>query len=426
MTLVPATTFGRLALMIAAVVLSLLLIMGLALRAFGIGPSGEIYADLVVGNVRLAQATRTSALPNNLMRAAQAPVNSRPALLPAQLLILRRVREAFGADSGVRFSNERIARVWIRPSNADYWIGVRVPAFFSQTVSYGLSILAFAALVVLAAAAWFARHLTKPLVRLADQAKTLASDDEWPALEDDKAPREIRILQSAMAQAANSVRNSVRERELLLAGVSHDLRTPLARLRLAIEMQHGVPESEREPMVGDIEEMDAIVGQFLDYVRDGRDEAEESIDLVALLQDLIAEAARDGYDWVFESAADHLPVLARNLALRRAVRNLMRNAQLHGAPPLALGLELNRAGAALAPHVAILVRDQGPGLPASLLPQIGQPFVRSSPSRSGVPGSGLGLSLVQRVARTHGGQLLISTPVHGGLEARLILPLSPL
>lgn len=422
----PATTFARLALLIAAVVLALMVIMALAVRAFGIGPSGGIYADLVVGNVRLAQTTNDAALPANLTRAAQPPAHGREARLPAQLLIRRRVHAAFGAGSQVRFANDREARVWIRPEGATHWTGVRVPAFVFQTVSYGLLILAFAALAVLLAAWWFARHLSRPLEQLAVGGKALAAGEEWTLSDDDSAPREVRVVQSALAQASMELRRSVRERELLLAGVSHDLRTPLARLRLAIELQGGLPSAEREPMVKDVEEMDAIIGQFLDYVRDGRDEAEETVDLVALVRDVLAASARDGFAWTLLPVPERLPLRCRAMALHRAVRNLVRNAEIHGAPPRALGLEVSPASAADGGHVAILIRDTGPGLPAAVLAQVGRPFVRATPARGGAAGSGLGLSLVERVARTHRGELIVSSPAEGGFEARLQLPLAPL
>jgi two-component system osmolarity sensor histidine kinase EnvZ len=420
----PATMFGRLGLLIAAVALSLMLIMALALRAFGLGPSGGIYADLVVGNVRLAQAVGDGALPGNLERVAQAPENSRAASLPAQLLILQRVRQAFGDGSRARFSNERVSRVWIQPAGANQWIGVRVPAFFLQTLSLGFLVLVFATIAVLFAAWWFARHLSKPLERLAANARTLAASEQWHVSDDRNAPREVREVQSALAQAASELRRSARERELLLAGVSHDLRTPLSRLRLAVELQSGVPPAERELMVGDIEEMDAIVGQFLDYVRDGRDEAEEIVDLVGMLHDLKEAAARDGMDWDLSATVpEHLPIRCRAMALRRALRNLMRNAQIHGAPPLMLEMQLSPDAPAAPKQVTIIVRDHGPGLPPPVLQNLGQPFVRASADRGGAPGSGLGLSLVQRVAQAHGGELTVATPAGGGFQARLSLPL---
>jgi two-component system osmolarity sensor histidine kinase EnvZ len=194
-------------------------------------------------------------------------------------------------------------------------------------------------------------------------------------------------------------------------------------LRLALELQPGLARGEREAMVADVEEMDAIVGQFLDFVRDGRDEPEETVELGAMLRELAEAAARDGCEWSL-SVPEDISIRGRAMALRRALRNLMRNAQIHGAAPRRLFVQGIPAGEGAPARVAICVRDQGPGLPASVLERIGQPFVRSTPSRAGAPGSGLGLSLVQRVARMHGGELGVSTLADGGFEARLTLPLA--
>jgi two-component system, OmpR family, osmolarity sensor histidine kinase EnvZ len=423
MRLWPQTTFGRLGLLIAAVALALMLLMSLALRSFGLGPSGAIYADLVVGNVLLAQGGPESELPANVVRSQVAPTRSHEALLPAQNLILHRARDAFGAQVQVRFVEGADSRVWVRSEQGGDWIGVRVPAFFAQSVGIGLWLLGFAALAVLLAAWWFARHLTRPLVRLAASTRTLAEGGEWSQADDPSAPREVRALQSALASASAELRQSVRERELLLAGVSHDLRTPLARLRLALELQGGLPDTERELMVGDVTEMDAIIGQFLDYVRDGRDESAESVNLSALLHDLVQAAAREGQDWQLQAPAECVAPV-RALALRRALSNLMRNAQLHGAAPFRLELlvESDPAGR----RVHIHVHDQGPGFPPYVLDNAGQAFVRSSPGRGGKAGSGLGLALVDRVARTHGGRLEVANSASGGGRASLVLPLPPL
>lgn len=423
MRLWPQTTFGRLGLLIAAVALALMLLMSLALRSFGLGPSGAIYADLVVGNVLLAQGGPESEPPANVVRSRVAPARSHEALLPAQNLILHRVHDAFGAQAEVRFVEGADSRVWVRSEQGGDWVGVRVPAFFAQSVGIGLWLLGSAAIAVLLAAWWFARHLTRPLVRLAASTRTLAEGGEWSQADDPSAPREVRALQSALASASAELRQSVRERELLLAGVSHDLRTPLARLRLALELQGGVPDAERELMVGDVAEMDAIIGQFLDYVRDGRDETAEPVNLSALLHDLVQAATREGQDWQLQAPAECVAPV-RALALRRALSNLMRNAQLHGAAPFRLELvvESDPAGR----RVRIQVHDEGAGFSAYVLENAGQAFVRSGPGRGGKAGSGLGLALVDRVARTHGGHLEVANPASGGGRASLVLPLPPL
>lgn len=410
----PDTTFGRLGLLIASVALALFLLVLLALRQFGLGPSGGIYADLVLGNVRLAR-TEGAVLPANVVRSATAPSRSHEAVLPAQSLIRERVRREFGRDAALRFAEGSDSRVWIQAAPGEDWIGVRVPAFLAQSVGLGIWLFACAALAVLLAAWFFARHLTRPLVRLAETVRRHELQTSGPLPEDPQAPREVRELQAALADAAARQQASVREREMLLAGVSHDLRTPLARLRLALELQSRLPDGDRELMVGDVNEMDAIVGQFLDFVRDGRDEPVQDSDLVSLLHELVRDAGRAGHVWTLD-VPDRCERRIRPLALRRALANLMGNAQLHGRAPFRLALLTGVTETVLA------VEDSGPGLPEGLRERVGQAFLRAAPGRTGSAGSGLGLALVDRVARTHAGRLELSDRPDGGCLARIVLP----
>jgi two-component system osmolarity sensor histidine kinase EnvZ len=336
--------------------------------------------------------------------------------MPAQLLIRDRMRAAFGPATDIRFTDVP-ARAWVRDHGETGWIGVQLPPVLRETLTYGLGLLLTAALAVLFTAWWFARHLTRPLVRL-EKASERITQGEDPSDSDRSAPREVRALQAALVQSAAKVREAARDRELLLAGVSHDLRTPLARLRLALELEPGLVEAERQLLIGDVEEMDAIIGQFLDYVRDGRDEAVESRDISGLLSELVESAARSGHIWRLTSP-EHFEARIRPLSLRRALGNLMRNAERHGAVPFELSL---KAGAG---ELRILVRDGGPGLPETVLAQIGRPFLRADPAHHGSSGTGLGLSLVQRVALAHGGRFELHNRLGGGLDASLVLPIAP-
>jgi two-component system osmolarity sensor histidine kinase EnvZ len=248
---------------------------------------------------------------------------------------------------------------------------------------------------------------------LAAQAPALSRGQFPEAPPSGQGPREIVALESALRAAALEVQQSSRDREMLLAGVSHDLRTPLARLRLALELQTQIPRAERDALHADLEEMDAIINQFLDYVRDGRDESALTLDLGELIDTVVADAARAGVTWQRQGLAS-LVCDCRPLSLRRALGNLMRNAELHGLPPFVLSLSNERD------ELAIIVTDAGPGVPADWLPKAGQPFSRVDEARSGKPGAGLGLSLASRVAQMHGGRLALRNLPAGGFEAKLV------
>ena len=299
-----------------------------------------------------------------------------------------------------------------------------------------LSVLAVGALLLLAAA-WFARGLTRPLHALAEAAPGIVAGAPPPVI-DPNAGEEVLTLHRALADAAERTAAAARDRELMLAGLSHDMRTPLARLRYALALMDetqpaasahaGSDVDERAALCRDMEqdigELDAMVGQFIDYVRDGRDEPEETVDLAALLQLAVSDQARQGRDWGIASPAS-ARVRGRPLALRRAVANLLENAARHGAGPFEADIAMVQAGPGMPAAGAwqLSVRDRGPGVPEAVLGRLGRPFQRADSARGG-PGSGLGLAGVARVMAVHGGRLHLDNRAGGGFEARLLLPAS--
>lgn len=202
------------------------------------------------------------------------------------------------------------------------------------------------------------------------------------------------------------------ERALLLAGISHDLRTPLTRLRMEAEMSVA-DATARAAMEADILEMDRTIGQFLDFARPGA-RRRTPVDLAALLADLARRYDRR----VAPADFSPLTIDADAELLRRALVNLIENALRHGGTPVELSLA--REGR----HVVIAVLDRGPGIPPAESERLRQPFTRGEAARSNAGGAGLGLAIVERIARNHGGRLELKPRDGGGLAARIVLPLS--
>ncbi len=230
------------------------------------------------------------------------------------------------------------------------------------------------------------------------------------------AAAEIVELANALDRAASATRAIAQERQLMLAGLSHDLRTPLARLVLGLELVGG-DVGVREGMATDIAELDTILDQFIAYVRDGRDETGQMIDLGIVLDEALAAQARAGRQWQRSGAAT-FRLHAKPIAVRRAIDNLLENAGRHGAAPF--GVELYTT----APGATLSVCDGGRGVPAEVLPDLGRPFYRGDSARGGT-GTGLGLATVARVAAWHGGTLSLQNRPQGGFEARLHLVGAP-
>jgi two-component system osmolarity sensor histidine kinase EnvZ len=215
-----------------------------------------------------------------------------------------------------------------------------------------------------------------------------------------------------------NLRQLEQDRALLLAGVSHDLRTPLARLRLGIEMQ-ARDEATQAGMVADIGEMDRIIGQFLEFARTDGDTALEPCDAVAIVSACVARYARAGRD-VRYVPGPALPVPLRPIAYSRLVANLIDNALAYGAPPVEVTTTVASG------KFVLDVADRGPGIAPGDVQRLKQPFTRASAARAdagGVAGAGLGLAIVDRIARLHAGTFELLPRDGGGTIARVAIPL---
>ena len=222
------------------------------------------------------------------------------------------------------------------------------------------------------------------------------------------------MLATAFNQMSADLARLERDRAMVLAGISHDLRTPLARLRLGLEMIGGDPAMS-EALAADIDEMDKIIGQFLDFAK-GENETKTPTDLELLVDEICERYTKLGRGLVHCKSASMRLSLAQ-MAVRRAISNLIDNALRYTAEPVEIETRLE------ADTAVIEVRDRGPGIPAAEVERMKRPFTRLEEARSGAGGSGLGLAIVDRVARLHGGTLDLLPRPDGGLVARISLPL---
>jgi len=261
---------------------------------------------------------------------------------------------------------------------------------------------------------WMARRLTRPIRAFADAAARLGADPDAEPLAP-TGPSEVRTAIAAFNDMQASIRAHMRQRAQTIAAIAHDLRTPLTRLRFRAEQ---APDALRDRMAADVEEMDALIGQAMAYVRgETPSERREPFDLATLAADCAADFAETGADIAFDGQAA-LPVVADPAALRRALGNLIGNAVKYAG---------SARVTALAPdeQAVILVEDDGPGLPADELDAVFEPFRRGERSRNReTGGAGLGLTVARQAARAAGGDVTLETREGGGLTARLTLPLA--
>lgn len=258
---------------------------------------------------------------------------------------------------------------------------------------------------------WLARRITAPLARFETAAKRIGLG-ELPELLPETGPRELVALASRFNAMAQQVRDLLSARTTLLAGVSHDLRTPLARMRLALEMMKSAPAPALiARLENDIEEMNGLIATLLDLARGLEREPPEETDLAELLSELADQAAAHEREISVRCLNCRRAVAPR--ALRRALGNLLQNA-LRYAPAGPLELVCETRGESC--RVGVL--DRGPGIPPERIAAMFEPFQRLDDSRSPqTGGAGLGLAIVRELARANGWQARLEPRDGGGLAA---------
>jgi len=270
-------------------------------------------------------------------------------------------------------------------------------------------------IVIILFSIWAAYRATRPLRKMTAAAEALGLNVDAPPLEE-AGSRELRKTARAFNTMQQRIRRLVDDRTLMLAALSHDLKTMLTRLRLRSEF---IEDTEQQAKaISDIDDMDMMVDAALGFVRgDQANEAVSRLDLASLLADFAEDHAAQGHDVTYQGP-DRLAVTGRPVALKRAIGNLLDNAVRYGGDAR-IGLTA-QAGKAV-----LTIADNGPGLPEKELEKVFQPFYRVETSRNrDTGGSGLGLALARDVfRRLGGGDLILSNRPQGGLEARAELPL---
>jgi two-component system osmolarity sensor histidine kinase EnvZ len=253
-------------------------------------------------------------------------------------------------------------------------------------------------------------RLTKRLRYVTEAAKAIGQG-EPPEILEVSGPEEIRSLSEGFNQMSRDLMKLEADRRLMLAGISHDLRTPLTRMRIAAELAN----SNVDPaMVHDIEDMEAILRQFLDYARDGSEEQPAVHDLNDLVQEVGQRFAARGH--LIETDLGRVPPFSfRRHSIRRVLDNLIDNAVRYGKSGIRVETRCS------SDSVFTTVRDRGPGIHSGNPTDFIKPFAREDVSRS-ERGAGLGLTIVDRVVRLHGGRLRLENSNGGGLSATIEIP----
>ena len=330
--------------------------------------------------------------------------------------VAARVRAELGEETPFRFTRrDGPPTLWVgfEAGANKLWLLLPAARFEQPPLPWGaLAALAAIVGVVLGLSALYVLGITRPLRHLNEATAALGAGTRTPV--SPSGPKELRTLAGTFNRMLERLEASERERRVMLAGLPHDLRAPLSRMKVRVEMLE-----DRDVQSGfrrDVEDVEHIAEQFVQYLR-GLDPAgmrRDSIDLAALAQERASRYSALGKD--VRPAGEPQSVTADRDALARALDNLIDNALSHGAPPVEI--ETRSEGR----NALLIVRDRGPGIPEADRVRVLEPFTQLDPGRGTKGNVGLGLAIVQAIAQAHGGRLELAAGPAGGLEARILLP----
>lgn len=295
------------------------------------------------------------------------------------------------------------------------WLNVAVapppgaPWGVTFLMSFILSALGTAGVAVV-----MGRRIARPMRRLAAAASQFGRGEDVEPLPE-AGPSDVQATIRAFNVMRERLDRYVRDRMAMLAAVSHDLRTPITSLRLHAEL---IDDADtRRKMISALDEMQRMTEEMLAFVRaDLRRERAERVDLPALVDSVVADLADLGHA-VSAEVSERIVVVARPTALRRALRNLLENAAIHGGRGTARVVRVDGG------CTEVVIEDTGPGIPEGERERVFEPFVRLEESRSrDTGGTGLGLAIARSIVRAHGGDIQLENIVDGGLRVRVVLP----
>jgi two-component system osmolarity sensor histidine kinase EnvZ len=332
------------------------------------------------------------------------------------------VKARLGRDTKFADKVNDVAGFWIsfKIDGDAYWLRLdreRLERMSNiQWLGWGTSSL----LLALLGAVFITRLINQPLARLTNATRAIAKGQQPDALPE-KGPTEIRETNRSFNQMVSDLARLESDRAVILAGISHDLRTPLARMQLEVEMAR-LADDARQGMQSDLAQMDAIIGQFLDFAKPTDAANFTPVDVTSLLTECGHEAARLPDVKVATEIDDGVEVLGHPVDLRRVINNLIENARRYGKTRGTDVVEINLCCRMENDHARIEVADRGRGVPESEMERLLRPFTRMDIARSQANGSGLGLAIVERIIKRHGGKLHLYNRQGGGLAIAIMLP----
>ncbi len=431
MRLLPRSAFGQTVFLIGIMLLINQVVSYLSVAFYVIKPSTQQISHLIAKQVELAlpaelEPPLAAALSAQLQQKTGVKLYDEAEALQHGLAeatyygyFSQQLSDALQRQAEVRISQTDNFVFWVKPQpESEFW--VRVPLAGLDEASFPLLtfyLLMIGALSVLGG--WtLARHLNRPLQKLQQAALQVGHGEFPPPLPEHEGATEILAVTKAFNYMSQGIKQLEEDRALLMAGVSHDLRTPLTRIRLASEMMSEQDSWIRDGIINDIEDMNAIIDQFIDYLRHHKQEEPQWLSLNELVSDVV-QAEQVQQRQIATHFDPDLPVIAlRRLAIKRVLNNLLENALRYSDGDIEIRTGFDKAGK----RIYLQVRDHGPGIPEHRMQAMFTPFVQGDEAR-GSGGSGLGLAIIKKIISTHSGEVKLHNHPQGGLVVTVTLPL---
>lgn len=331
----------------------------------------------------------------------------------------RQMSKQLGGKAEVRISHGKDYFFWVKPPQApNYWVRLPLDGFKEQNFS-PFTVYLFAIGILSVAGGWaFARQLNRPLKSL-EGAATKVGKGEFPEQLKESGSTEIMAVTRAFNQMSSGIRQLEKDRNLIMAGVSHDLRTPLTRIRLATEMMGPEEDYLKDGIVNDIEDMNMIIDQFIAYIRHHKEESLEQVSLNLLVKDVVESEKLNKRREIITYFDEQIPLCAmRPVAIKRVITNLLVNALRYSEREIEVATGIDQASNML----FFSVSDRGPGIAESDMAELFEPFFQGDIAR-GKEGSGLGLAITKKIVDSHQGLVLLKNRPQGGLTATVKLPI---
>lgn len=343
--------------------------------------------------------------------------------MPYYWIFSDEMSKQLGGPSEVRVAQTKEFVIWVKPpakmlpeGAQDLW--VRVPLVEMEETNLSLLTLFLMAIGMLSVVgSWiFIRQINEPLRALQFAAEQVATGEFPEPLQEQGTTETIEVIR-AFNHMSTAIQEFDRDRAVMMAGVSHDLRTPLTRIRLATEMMSSTEDYLKDGIVADIDDMNAIIDQFMDYVRHHRQEELTLEDLNLIISEAVNAESNQPRE-IFCFLNNTLPkVPLRNVAIKRVISNLLTNALRYSSDAIEVHTGYNHKRK----MVFCSILDDGPGIAPSEVERLFQPFTQGNTAR-GDEGTGLGLAIVKRIIDTHQGKVELKNRLQGGLAATIYLP----